>query len=200
MSKTIIVYTPSELKESHPDGFEKALDWWRSTNNDEIPWRGEIMASFEAIFKASGIHIRDWSINGDYPSQSYVRFDFRGFYNSGVEDLTGNRALAWIENNLLYDLREKRTFINRVKKYEHWYDFTKYGEIPSCPFTGYCADEDFIESLLKSIKSGDTLGEAYSDLAHVAGKMLESEIEYQNSEECFLEQEHLEFTEDGHHI
>jgi hypothetical protein len=68
--------------------------------------------------------------------------------------------------------------------------------IHPCPFTGVCFDEDFIESLLKDIKQGESLGDAYQNLALVAGKLMESEIEQVNSEENFLEQEHL-YTIDG---
>lgn len=191
--KTITLYTPEELKKENPEGFERAHEWYKSTN-DEIPWSDEIIASLKAVFKASGIHLFDWSIS-TY-DHSYVKFEME----SDVQELTGQRALAWIENNLLADLRERRTFINRVKKYETWHDFTKYGEIPSCPFTGVCFDEDMIESLLNSIKSGDTLGEAYHSLADTAGELFEGEMEQAQSEEEFLLQEHLTFTFEGRYV
>lgn len=203
--QTITVYTPAELKDHNPDGFEKALDWFRYTYNDEIHWSDEIMDSLKACFKASGIRLTDWSIGAD--SYSYVRFDM----DSDVRELSGNRALAWLENNLLGDLRVEfhpYTFvlpsgtIHKTKRAE----LAKYGQyyrpgmIKPCPFTGVCFDEDMIESLLKDIKAGETLGDAYSNLADVARRLFESEIEYQNSEENFLEQEHLQFTEDGRKV
>jgi hypothetical protein len=191
--KKITVYTPEELKEANPRGFEIALEGFRA-GNEEIPWTDEIMDSLKALFKASGIALRDWSI-GAY-SYSYVKFDME----EGVQELSGSRALAWLENNLFSDLRERRRFINRVKKYEKWHDFTKFGEIPSCPLTSICFDEDFIESLVKDIKAGDSLKEAYENLASVASKLFEAEYDYQNSEENFLEQNHLQFTEDGRSV
>jgi hypothetical protein len=201
--KTISLYTPEELKEENPEGFERAHEWYKSIN-DEIPWSGEIIDSLKAIFKASGIHLRDYSI--DAYGYSSVSFDME----SETEDLKGQRALAWIENNLLADLRIKWQPYGRVDK-EHQFksvraELSKYGQyyrpgmVHPCPFTGVCFDEDMIESLLKSVKSGDTLGEAYHNLANVAAKLFESEIEQGNSEEEFLMQEHLTFTFEGRHV
>lgn len=205
MSKTITVYTPAELKELDYRAFERAWDKFRYSDT-EIPWSEEIIDSLKAIFKhTSGIVLRDWEIDGNYPSSSRVKFEFD---NDDVGDLRGQRALAWLENNLLSDLRYKPGILHikeRVWMSEYVINLNRKngafihlaGELKSCPFTGYCADDDFIESLIKSVKAGDTLGEAFHNLAYEAGKMFESEIEYVNSEEYFLEQGHLELTEDG---
>jgi hypothetical protein len=193
--KTIELYTPQELKDANPEGFEKAHQEYNYDNMD-IPWQSDIMDSLKAIVKESGLALRDWNISGDYPSHSWIKVDME----SDVAGLHGQRALAWLENNLFDGLRERRTFINRVKRYKSWHDFTKYGEIPSCPFTGYCADEDFIEALVKAVKDGDTLEDAYTGLAQVAGKLFEQEIEQAQSEETFLEQDHLLYTLEGRFV
>lgn len=208
--KTVKLYTPIELKKKYPEGYENALEWFRS-DQGEIPWQGEIMDSFKAVFERSGLELRDWSISGDYPSSSWVKFHFPYFYAAyGAKDLTGQRALAWLENNLLSQFRYKdgiqyikeRVWRAECVKNPRRSDgvfIHKAGELKSCPLTGVCFDEDFIQSLLKDIKDGCTLGEAYKNLAYVAGKLFEQEIEYQNSEENFLEQE-LTFTKDGHYV
>ena len=191
--KTVRVYTPAELKAKYPKGFERAHDWFKE-GNDGVPWQEEIMDSLKATFKHSGLALRDWYIEGLYPSQSWVKFNME----SDVENLRGQRALAWLENNLLEGLRERRSFIHRAKKYsDKWHVFNKYGEIPSCPFTGVCFDEDFIESLVKDVQNGETLYRAYFNLARVAGKLFEAEIENQNSEEYFLDYSDLLFTKEG---
>lgn len=194
--KTIKVYSPSELKAKYPDGFKRAHRDYIQDQCD-IPWQDEIMNSLKAIYEHSGINLRDWQISGDYPDSSWVRLSFP---IDAARDLYGQRALAWIENNLFSGLREHRTFMNRVKKYDKWFDFTKYGQIPDCPFTGYCADDDFIESLLDAIKNGHDLGSAYANLAKVAGRLFEQEIEYMQSEEHFLEQDDLTYTKDGYYV
>lgn len=200
--RTIKVYSPSELKKKHPEGFERAHEWYKS-HDAEIPWQGEIMDSLKAVFDASGINLRDWSI--DAYGYSYVKFSM----NDEVRDLSGNRALAWLENNLINDLRIKHTpmFFKAVEWHKneraHLAQYGKYyraGMIKPCPFTGVCFDEDYIESLFKSINEGDSLGEAYDNLANVAAKLFQNEIEAQQSEEYFLDQGHLEFTKEGHRI
>jgi hypothetical protein len=199
--KTIKVYTPAELKKKNPVAFEKAHQRWND-NNTEIPWMGEIIDSLKAVFDASGINLRDYSI--DAYGYSSVRFDMK----SDVRELQGQRALAWLENNLLADLRYKdgiRHIKERVWKSEHVKSVSradgvfihKVGELKSCPFTGVCFDEDMLESLQKSIKAGDTLEDAYNELASVAAKAFSDEIEQSQSEEEFLAQDHLEYTIDG---
>lgn len=204
MSKTIRIYTAAELKRKNPRAFEKAWERFRSTN-DEIPWSGEIMDSLKAVFKHThGIsNLKDWSI--DAYGYSYVKFEFD---QDEAGELTGNRALAWLENNLLADLRiPNRPMFFRLGVGEPYQptdrgELAKYGQyyrpgmIKPCPFTGVCFDEDYIESLLKSIKAGDTLQEAFAELANVAAKAMQSEIEAQNSEEYFLDQ-NGQYTIDG---
>lgn len=191
--KSITVYTPAELKESFPDAFEYAHKKW-AESQDEIFWADEIMDSMKGLFKEAGIHLYDWSI-GAYNPENRVRFSLRMEY----EDLQGMAANAWIKANILNDAKFKRVKYNKKHGGKGWrYDITKKnGEAWSCEFTGYCADHDFIESLLDDIKHGCTLKDALHNLADTAGKLFEQELEYQVSEEEFLMQDHLEFTEDG---
>jgi len=75
--------------------------------------------------------------------------------------------------------------------------------IKSCPFTGYWADDDFLESLLKDIKEGCDLKTAFEGLATEYQKIINNEIEYQNSEEYIAEHmdaNNYEFDEEGNRI
>jgi hypothetical protein len=75
--------------------------------------------------------------------------------------------------------------------------------IKPCPFTGYCADDDFLDELRKDIKEGSTVKEAFEALADKARRMLENELDAQQSEEYFKEHadaNDYEFTEDGKHV
>lgn len=188
---TITLYTAEELKSANPEAFEKALERYQN-EQAEVFWADETIESMKEVFKASGIALREYNIDYSWPSGSAVRFDME----NDVFDLTGVRAQAWLENNLLSGLRIPFYGPKRweVAKYGSYY---RPGMIKPCPFTGYCADDDFLESLQKDIKDGECLGDAYKNLAVEAGKMLESELEYQNSEEHFLEQDY-QFTYDGH--
>lgn len=190
MSTTIRVYSPAELKRKNPEGFERAWQQFSRNEIQDIPWGGEIMDSLKATFKAAGIRLTDWEIGPD--SYSYVRFAM----DSDVRDLSGPRAMAWLENNLLGDLRIPFSGSKRweLAKYGQYY---RPGMIKPCPFTGVCFDEDMLESLQRDIKAGESLGDAFSYLATVASKAMESEVRYLQSEEYFLEQSDLQYTKDG---
>jgi hypothetical protein len=200
MSTTIKLYSASELKENFPDGFDAALENWQQDHQGDIFWMDETIESLMAIIKASGLTLKDYSL-GTESYRSYVKIIWD---SDEVSELSGQRARAWLENNLLNDLREHRTFLNRVKRYafdgNKPHVYTKYNQISSCPFTGYCADEDYLESLIKDINDGCTLGEAYNNLADVCSRLLESEQEAQMSEEYFIDHADANdytFTEDG---
>ena len=187
--KTINIYTPQELKENFPDVYDKAYEKYRDSV-EWIPWADEVMESLKAIFDKSGIKLVDWSIGAWNPS--WISFDL----DESIGNLSGARAIAWLENNLLSYLRipwrgERRL---RLRKYGKYY---RPGMIEPCPFTGVCFDEDFLESLYKDIVDGMCIQDSYSDLADVACKLLENEYENVTSEEYFLECDYPHYTETG---
>jgi hypothetical protein len=172
----------------------RALEDWKGKQT-EIFWADETIDSLKALIKSAELKLKDWGI-GAY-SHSYVRLEsFEG------EDLTGKRALAWLENNLLAGLRIPYRGAKRweLARYGSYY---RAGMIKPCPFTGYCADDDFLDELRKDIKEGSTVKEAFEALADKARRMLENELDAQQSEEYFKEHadaNDYEFTEDGKHV
>ena len=187
--KTINIYTLQELKENFPDVYDKAYE--KYTDSVEwLPHADEVMDSFKEVFKHSGIILKDWSIGAWHYSHVYFDLD------EDIGNLSGARAFAWLENNLLSSLRipwygEKR---KNLRKYGRYY---RPGMIEPCPFTGCGFDEDFLESLYNNIKSGMCIQDSYSDLADVARKLLENEYENVTSEEYFLECDYPRYTETG---
>lgn len=180
---TINTYSASELKEVNLKGFERALDEYR---NDaiEVFWSDEIMSSLKAVFNSTdGVYLKDYSIQWDYPNQSWVRLKWN---NNDAKELSGSRAMAWLENNLLSYLRIGFNSKDRwnLSKYGKYY---RAGMIKPCPFTGICYDEDFLESLQNDIKSGETLESAFENLACKAGKLIKLEYEDQMSESYFID-------------
>ena len=151
------------------------------------------MDSFKAVFKAARIRLKDYSIGGRGTGCKVV------FSTDEAGELTGARAMAWLENNLFSGLRLPYTGARRweLSKYGSYY---RAGMVKPCPLTGYCADEDFLDSLKKSVKSGDDLKSAFEHLAAVAARLIESESENQAGEEYFLdhaEANGFKFSEDG---
>jgi len=196
-TKTISIYEFSELSQ---EAKEHAIEQYRE-GNTEIFWASEILESLKGLFEnCSGVKLKDYSL-GEY--NSWIRVDFT---NEEVENLSGKRAMAWIENNLLCNIRipENSFALNGTRrKLAQYGQYYRAGMIKSCPFTGYWADDDFLESLLKDIKEGCDLKTAFEGLATEYQKIINNEIEYQNSEEYIAEHmdaNNYEFDEEGNRI
>lgn len=190
---TVTTYTASELREKFPDGFERALENWR--NRGDIAWQEETFDSLKGLIEAAGVKLRNYNL-GAYNRGNGLTVEFP---EEGAEDLTGARALAWLENNLFGPLRIPWRGGERwrLAKYGSAY---RAGKVKPCPFTGYCADEEYIDALRESVRGGDTLKEAFEGLADTYATILEREIEDQNSPDYFCEHadgNDLEFEEDG---
>jgi hypothetical protein len=187
--KTIKLYTFDELTDQAK---QKAIEWYRSIN-DEIFWQSETFDSLKAVFERVGIRIRDYDLGID--GYSYIRFDL----NDSIAELKGVRAFTWLENNLFSKLRLTRNAYLKNRKNNLKYGY-KVNAIPSCPLTGYYADETFLESLKKDALNGNTLKECFQHLALVYVNVLQSEYDYQNSAEYITETiqcNQYEFLEDG---
>ena len=201
ITKIIELYTAEELREKFPESFERALKRHARyiSEQDADIWGGEILDSIKGACRAAGVEIKDYSLGAYSPSSISVRFprEYDGYGDPG--DLSGPRAMAWLENNLLGPCRitPKKAAEYRAAKYGKYY---RAGLIKPCPFTGVCYDDDIIERLDRCIKEGDTLREAFEGLADYYREQLESEIEANSTAEAFIEHaavNDLEFREDG---
>lgn len=204
--ETIKVYKFEELSD---DAKEKARTWYReSVLAYDRYSQDEMVDSLKALFKAAGIKLKDYSLGNSWNRDNHVRFDMG---DAGA--LSGKRAWAWLENNLFKSLRIYKTWQDGPglarwdgEKHRHYSlkDARSYGyrlgEIPSCPLTGVCYDDDFIDALREAVKDGDTLEEAFAGLASTFAKIADAEDEYRNSEEAVDESltiNEYEFREDG---
>lgn len=204
------VYTAQHLKRYYPAAFEKALEKYRE-NIDLDYTSDELMSSLKGLCGAANVKMRDWSL-GAYNRGNNLSVTMPG--DDGTAELTGGRALAWIENNVLAQYRAPyglpklaagaplpkgytRGWIAPCKDHPNgavtctddnpirrW---AAPGHVSECPFTGMCYDMDFLEDLKKSIVGGRTLKEAFEDLADVFARTLESEYEYQSEPAQFLD-------------
>ena len=196
-TQTINIYSFNELSE---EAQEKALNDYRESIT-EIFWADEIIESLKGLFeKCNGITLKDWSL-GDCQSWLRVSFD-----RDEIGDFTGKRAMSWIENNLLINIRipENSLSMNgtrrKLAKYGQYY---RAGMIEPCPFTGYCSDDDFLQDLISEVKQGTVLKTAFEGLAVTCQKLIQNEMEYQQSEEYIkehFEMNNCEFDEDGNLI
>lgn len=195
--KQVNVYTIEELKEQFPDAYEKVLNKWQN-NMDEVFWQEDIIESMKKTFDAANLMLGDWSL-GAY-SPCYVKFGM----NFEEREFEGKKAYNWLKDRFELKSYRRVYYKNHLGKKAYRYDFTKLdGSSWSCEFTGYCADHDYLESLFDDIHDGCNLKDAFHNLADVCGRLIEHEIEYQQSEEYFLEHAEandFEYTEDGTRI
>lgn len=196
-TKTINIYQFSELSD---EAKEFAIQQYRE-GNTEIFWANETLQSLKGLFEnCNGVSLKDWSLG---ECQSWIRVSFT---NDEVEELSGKRAIAWIENNLLSNIRipcNSFSLNGTRKKLAQYGSYYRAGMIKPCPFTGYCADDTFLNDLIKEIKSGTDLKTAFEGLATIYQKIINDEIEYQNSDENIsehLEVNEYEFDEEGNRI
>lgn len=191
---TIRTYTATELREQFPEAFKVAFTNW-SESQTETPWSDEIVDSLKKLIEAAGLRLVDWNL-GAYNRSNYIKVSFGG--NDDVENLSGPRAIAWIENNLLADLRVPFTGAERWKLSRFGRAY-RAGSVKPCPFTGFFADDDYLEALLQEVRSGETLKDAFTGLADVAMRLMEAELEGMD-EDYFTEEAEAngyEFTETG---
>lgn len=182
--------------ELSPEAQDRAIEDYRNDldSSSEIAWQSEIFDSFKAVYKHAGITLKDYSLG--LHCHSYVRIDI----DDNVKMLSGARALAWLENNFLYQFRVTRSEYLKNRKHYFSYGY-RVGKIKDCPMTGICFDEDYIYTLINSIKSGDSLGDCFKyRMPETYCKLLEAEYEYERSDENIREQlacNDYEFLENG---
>jgi hypothetical protein len=188
-------FTASELRAQFPSAFDSALRR-RNDSLSEIPWQDETLDSLKSLLKAADIKLRNWSL-GAYNRGNHISIAFPG--DDATAGLSGKRAFAWLENNLLAQFRipffgKRRADVRRFGKYY------RPGMITPCPFTGMCSDDELIEALTKSVRSGDDLKTAFASLADTVAEMLEREDEANRSADSFSEEASANdrlFDEDG---
>lgn len=190
-TETINVYKFNELSEKAK---ATACEIWRKrTAADPVPWQEETFESLtELIGRLPGVRLKDYEL-GLY-CHSFLKIEFE---NPDVGELDGARAIAWLENNLLSHLRITWTGSDRKKLREYGY---RPGQIPDCPLTGYCADDDFVQALRDNVRRGYSLKQSIEFLSATYTHLLESE--HAASQEDEYIGEHLsandyEFTGEG---
>lgn len=160
----------------------------------EINWSHEMLQSFLAVYETAGIKLHGYSLG--IGAHSYVSFSM----DPDVSELSGARAFAWIESNLLSRIRVTRSeYLNNRKDYLR-YGY-RIGKIKACPFTGCYFDHNFLDTIDAAIRRGDTIGEVFQyRLVETYVSLLETEYEFQQSEQYIREtliDNGCEFTVDG---
>jgi len=168
--KEVNVYTLAELKDAHPDAYAKVLDRWAS--RAESGWNDEIIDSLKAVCDLLDVSLRDWQL-GPHNRSNRIRVD--------VADIDDERA---------HVLEALST---------HGYAKGESVSFPGiCALTGYCADDDLLESIWKDVDSGESLKDAVESLESIIARMMEDDLEQAQSEESMIANwGGLDFDENG---
>lgn len=160
----VTLYSAAELKEHCPGGFQKALQWWKRTTYEDPAWLRESQDSLAAVLKC-------------FPK------------GERWHGLQGPRAMAWVENNILGPLRQPWYPLRHPKRRATSRHGGTYrpGYVEPCPFTGYCMDDALLDFIQKEVRAGWELRQVHRDITAEWERLVEADIEWQASEESFLD-------------
>ena len=177
----LMAYAFDELD---PEVQAKVIERWRY--NDTFFWADEWRDSLKGFCDHAPIKVRDWNVG--YPG-TYVSFSITGDYAEELADLSGVRAWKWLMNNGWGELANPKP----TKKNPH----------PSCPFTGYCGDENLLDAIRTALAYPSkitSLRSVFQDALTDWAKAFEQDYDYWHSEEAIreeIEANGYEFYDDG---
>lgn len=156
-TETRTIYTLAELKSAHPDAYAKVhARWAESVYADGAPWAEEVQDSLRCVVEACG-----GTINHRGTAEADDCRD--------TDDGETLKDAAWLIENVLapsgYAPEGVPTFPGL------------------CKWTGYCADDDMIESVYEDMAGGMTLQDALRSLDNVAQRHAEDDLEQMADEE-----------------
>jgi hypothetical protein len=170
-------YTVRELQKHPGGGFVRALDEYAQQECEWQDWSDE-WGSLKALDDAAG----------------YKRHA-RWYHDDGLGDcaeLTGPRALAWLENVVVGPLRLPWGYMSAPgplgqERRKHARYKQRPGTVPDCPFTGFYMDEVLLDDLRDSLRGGMSVGDAMLALEAKVQRVIDDELDYRTSEDAFIE-------------
>lgn len=204
ITKTFELYEYNELSEEAKD---RIRDEWRGCDDLMDAYNSDYEAVLTEFSKICNVNVFDWSV-GLYGS--HFRFDCKGYPyevydNEGYVDeyielasLSGKLLFRYVLNNII-------PHIIKGKYYSRWhYDENgkahskhRYSRVimekGSCPLTGYYADCDIIEPIVKYYRAWTTYPADYTyedlmkECLNAFFDVWEKDYEYQDSDEAIDE-------------
>lgn len=179
------IYTFDELSD---EAKEAAIEWFRAGDN-ALSWQGENYDTVKEIAR-----LMNWRVDVD--SYDGVQYEVNyTIYDSDVADLSGCRAMAYIQNNYIKAAQKPKTYwLNHVLYCDGRKNWTRKSkinfEIDNCPFTGYCMDCCFAEGWREWLATftKDSTVQDFADMvsSHLS-KDWTNDNEYQLSDEAIIE-------------
>lgn len=178
---TLQVYSAVELKHDNPNAYNKAYEKYKEGEYSYgLQWGDEMFQSLKALIELGGYKLTRYSLGDSSCRDNHIKID-----EQDCDGLIGKRAIAWLENNILSKLRDKK------------------GQLDAGKLTGYCFDYSLVESLQESARIGSTIREAFMELVTPYVAQVDAEWEDQLSEERFMDTSdanNVQFFEDGRKV
>lgn len=185
----IKLYKFDELSD---DAKEKAREWYR--DGLEYPWFQELADSLKGFEKSLPIEIKDYSY-GLEANRSYINYEIT---DDNIQDLKGLRLRRWLINNF-WNALEKGEFQSTGHKSR----YSKMTKKVSCPFTGFCMDENLLDPIRDFINRPNDketfeslIDECFESFINAISKDIEYYYTDESVDENILANEY-EFTENG---
>jgi len=167
----VTLYEFSELDDGAK---ERATNYYINNCYDSNTTR-EIFDSLQALLNLAGVTFKEFNYG-------HLYLDFP----DNMRELSGGRAMAWLENNLLSSLRIPYKGKERWKLSRYGSEY-RAGKIRPCPFTGMCFDADFLDALIKDVKEGHNLADCFTRLGNTLQTLIDSAEQWETSAEYITE-------------
>lgn len=200
---TIKIYKFAELSE---EAKEKAIERMRET---EFYHSSGYFDTVKKGLDAFNCSLSNYSIDFDNINSSDWTIKFG--YDDEVLGLSGLRLRKWLINNICQPYmkvtHERKPYGKYFKDTNGKWRYPRRSKIfvteTTCPFTGVCMDENFLDPIRKFLKQPDnstTLEELIKECVWETFNAACNEWEYMQSEEYTIENienNNYDFTEDG---
>ena len=188
----INVYTAKELKEQFPEAFKRAHNTYLERECSYYGWTDEVTETMVKFLNLFDCNFRSWNAFG----YSNPRFNYT-YGEIEIEDESGEMEV--------YDLEDiKGNILTRYfKQHFSTHNLNLFHDYGNCPLTGVCFDHEplrIIHEYLIGNRPEASLMDLIDEGLDLLMEEVESDIEYHESEEGFLQQAYENdyyFTEAG---
>lgn len=175
-TRTYKVFTLSELSDTAQ---QKAYSDW--LNSFDYFWADENAATLKCFGQLFDIEVKNWS----YDCCTYG-YRFISHFTGEVEDMQGERLVAYLMNNYWHSLFKRTTYFS--KDYTHKRTSRIFYNT-DCVLTGFCADNAILQPIYEFLRTPDnsTFYDLLDKCLDTFFRYCRDDVQYCQSEESFRE-------------
>lgn len=167
----INLYSYNELTENAKN---RALENWRNMEYAGSHWQAENLESLKQGLLHFDFELTGWSIDYYCATNAYLKITG---HTEDTRELSGVRLWKYLHNN---------NYLEYFCKYNEQIQNVLDG---NCPFTGYCADECFLNPIRQFMKTpcDQSFIELMEQCCSKVLEIMEEDYQYQTSEDYLIE-------------